>query len=75
MFIPPIVARQRVGKHIPAATNSHATIEKLLDASFSVLSVLYEGKVGKYFFPELLVYFMMLSVATVHSLPSFGNNK
>jgi hypothetical protein len=27
---PPIVARQRFGKHVPAATNTHATIQELL---------------------------------------------
>jgi hypothetical protein len=41
---PAIVARQRLGKNITAATNTHATIEELLDASFSMLSVSYEGK-------------------------------
>jgi hypothetical protein len=39
MCIPPIVARQRLGKHVPAATNTQATIEVLLDASFSMRSV------------------------------------
>jgi hypothetical protein len=40
----PIVARQRLGKNVIAATNTHSTIEELLDASFSVGSVSYEGK-------------------------------
>jgi hypothetical protein len=31
MYIPPIVARQRLGKHIPAAA-IHTTIKELLDA-------------------------------------------
>jgi hypothetical protein len=31
---PPIVARQRFGKRVPAAANTHATIEELLVASF-----------------------------------------
>jgi hypothetical protein len=26
VYIPPIVARQRLGKHVPVATNTHATI-------------------------------------------------
>jgi hypothetical protein len=34
------VTRQRLGKHIPAATNTHATMEELLDMVFSVQSVL-----------------------------------
>jgi hypothetical protein len=33
-----------------------ATIEKLLDASFSVRSMSYKKKIGDYFFPELLVF-------------------
>jgi hypothetical protein len=34
----PIVSRQRLGKHVPAAMNAQATIE-LLDAVFSLRSV------------------------------------
>jgi hypothetical protein len=42
-----IVARQRLGKkNVTAATNTHATIEELLDASFSMPSVRYQRKVG-----------------------------
>jgi hypothetical protein len=33
------VAKQRLGKHVPAATNTHTTIEEVLDAVFSVRSV------------------------------------
>jgi hypothetical protein len=36
------VARQRFGKHVPAATNTLATIGKLLDAVFSMRFVLYQ---------------------------------
>jgi hypothetical protein len=36
------VARQRLGKHISAATNTHATIEELLAAAFSLLPVSYQ---------------------------------
>jgi hypothetical protein len=54
MFIPPIVARQRLGKNVTAATNTHAKIEELLEASFSMPSVSYQRKVSDYFFPELL---------------------
>jgi hypothetical protein len=35
------VAMQWLGKHIPMVMNTHATIEELLDAVFSMLSVLY----------------------------------
>jgi hypothetical protein len=52
---PPIVARQRLGKNVTAATNTHETIEELLDVSFSIRSVRYERKVGDQFFPELLL--------------------
>jgi hypothetical protein len=31
---PLIVARQRLGRNVTAVTNTHATIEELLDASF-----------------------------------------
>jgi hypothetical protein len=41
---PPIVARQRLGGNIAAVTNTQATIEELLDASFSMWPVLYQGK-------------------------------
>jgi hypothetical protein len=41
--IPPIVARQRLGKNVTAPTNTHATIE-LLDASFSIGSCSIKGK-------------------------------
>jgi hypothetical protein len=50
LYVPPIVATQRLGKHVPAATNTNATIE-MLDVVFSMLSVPYQpicskGKVG-----------------------------
>jgi hypothetical protein len=39
---PPILARQRLGRNVTAVTNTHETIE-LLDASFSMWSVSYQG--------------------------------
>jgi hypothetical protein len=36
------VARQRLGKHVQAATNAHATTEELLDAVFSMQSGSYQ---------------------------------
>jgi hypothetical protein len=39
---PPSGVRQRLGKHIPAESNAHATIEELLDAVLSTRSVSYE---------------------------------
>jgi hypothetical protein len=36
------VTRQRLGKHFPAATNTHATVEELLDAVFSMWSLSFQ---------------------------------
>jgi hypothetical protein len=41
----PIVARQRLSKHVPAAMNTHARIEELLDTPFSMWCVSYQKKV------------------------------
>jgi hypothetical protein len=41
---PPIVARQRLGINFTAVTNTQAIIEELLDASFSMWPVMYQGK-------------------------------
>jgi hypothetical protein len=41
---PTIVARQRLVRNDTAVTNTHATMEKLLDASFSMWPVSYQGK-------------------------------
>jgi hypothetical protein len=43
------------GKIVTATTNTQATIEDLLDLSFSMRCVPYERKVIDKFFPELLV--------------------
>jgi hypothetical protein len=40
----PIVARQRLGRNVTAGTNTHVTIEELLNASFSIWPVSYQGK-------------------------------
>jgi hypothetical protein len=40
----PIVARQSISKKVTEATNTHPAIEELLDASFSMRSVSYQGK-------------------------------
>jgi hypothetical protein len=42
---PTIVAKQRLRKTVAAATNTHATTEELLDASFSMRSVSRQRKV------------------------------
>jgi hypothetical protein len=41
-----IVARQRLGRNMMAAKNTHATIQKMLDASFSTSSVSDQRIVG-----------------------------
>jgi hypothetical protein len=41
---PLIVARERLGRNVTALTNTHGTIEELLDASFSMRPVSYQGK-------------------------------
>jgi hypothetical protein len=40
---PPIVARQQLGRNFTAVTNTHATLEELLD-EFSTWLVSYQGK-------------------------------
>jgi hypothetical protein len=39
-----ITVRQQLGKYVPMATNTHATMEELLEASFSMSSMLYQMK-------------------------------
>jgi hypothetical protein len=38
-----IVVRQRLGRNVTAVANTHATIEELLDASFSMWPLSYQG--------------------------------
>jgi hypothetical protein len=49
------IARQRLDRNVTVANNTHATIEELLYAKFSMRSVSYQRKVCDYFFPELFV--------------------
>jgi hypothetical protein len=56
MCIPPIVARQRLGKNVTAATKTQTTTEELLDASISMQSVSYQRKVSDWFLAELLIF-------------------
>jgi hypothetical protein len=39
-----IVARQRLGRNVTAVTNTRAKIEELLDASFLMWPVSYQGE-------------------------------
>jgi hypothetical protein len=41
---PPIPARQRLGRNVNAVMNTHVTIEELLDTSFSMWPVSYQGQ-------------------------------
>jgi hypothetical protein len=45
-LFPLIIARQELGKDVPAATNTHETLENFLDGSFSLQSVSHERKAG-----------------------------
>jgi hypothetical protein len=38
-----VAARQWLGKNVTVVTNTHATTEELLDASFSMRSVTYQS--------------------------------
>jgi hypothetical protein len=49
------LATQRLGIHIPAATNTNATIEELLEASFSMHSMLYIRKTANQIFLGLVL--------------------
>jgi hypothetical protein len=48
LCIPPplIVARHRLGRNVTEVTNKQATIEELLDASFTMWPVSYRGKLA-----------------------------
>jgi hypothetical protein len=37
-----VVVTQRLGEHVPAATNAHGTVVDLLDAVFYVRSMMYQ---------------------------------
>jgi hypothetical protein len=67
----PTVARQRFGKNVLAATNTHTTIEELIDTSFSKRSVSYQGRrlviPRTFFFSLLLVLRRIFSVFSVNS--------
>jgi hypothetical protein len=41
---PLMVGSQRLGRNVTVVTNTHVTIEELLDASFSMWPVSYQGK-------------------------------
>jgi hypothetical protein len=41
---PLIVAKQKLGRNVTAVTNTNATIQELLDASFSMWPVPYQRK-------------------------------
>jgi hypothetical protein len=46
---------QWLGKNVGVAMNIHAKTEELLDVSFSMQPMLFQRKVGDYFFQKLLV--------------------
>jgi hypothetical protein len=60
---PPIVAMQRFGKEVTAATNTKTTIEELLDVSISMRSVSYQGK-RRLVLPRTCLYFKIYKDTT-----------
>jgi hypothetical protein len=60
--LPFIVARQRLGKSITVATNTHATIELFGRVFFYVVRVVLR-KVGDWVIPDFPVSFSMRSVS------------
>jgi hypothetical protein len=42
------VSRQRIGKHVPATTNTHAIVELLLETVFSTQSMQMGYKEGNW---------------------------
>jgi hypothetical protein len=58
---PPIVAMQRLGRNVTAVTNTHATIEGLLDASFSMWPVSYQAEKAITFSQNFLFTFTLNS--------------
>jgi hypothetical protein len=57
---PPILARQQPVKNVTAATNTYKTIEEFYAYFYAVHVVSRE--LGDYFFPELLVKFVRLTL-------------
>jgi hypothetical protein len=62
------LARQRLAKHVPAATNTHATIEELLDAPFYLRSVQYEKKVGYASFSKNFVFLLFNDATSIRTI-------
>jgi hypothetical protein len=55
-----IFSRQLLGINVTEATNTQATTEETLEASFSMQSVSYQNKVGEWFFAEFIVSIMVI---------------
>jgi hypothetical protein len=66
VWISPIVARQRLSTTITAATNTHATIKRLLDAWLSMQRLSYQRNVGDYVFQEFCSLNITLSLNNHH---------
>jgi hypothetical protein len=78
--IPPIVARQRLGGNVTAVTNTHATIGKLLQVSFSMWPVSYQGKQAisssqNFLFLGQNLHFCILQVNLFYDMQSKFQNK
>jgi hypothetical protein len=66
------VSRQRLGKNVTAATNTHATTNEFLAASFCMRSMPYQRKLGYYFSPEFLVFNLILHSSHTKTLLTFS---
>jgi hypothetical protein len=71
----PVIFRQRVGKNVTAATNTQATIESFLDASYSMPSVSYQRKAGHQFFPGFLIFMIEYVIELTLTRNPAGRNK
>jgi hypothetical protein len=59
--VPPIVDRQRTGKHVPAATNTSAIIKQLLKVILYAVRVM-SNESGRLFLPTLMGVFVCVCV-------------
>jgi hypothetical protein len=55
--IPQTFARQRFGKHFPGATDTHGTIEEMLDALIYIMCVFIKGKYPVISSQNFLLYY------------------
>jgi hypothetical protein len=64
--IPPTVTTQKLGKYVPMAKNTYASIEEMLDNPFFMQSVFYQRKEGCRNLPQC-------KTDNLHSVAKAGN--